>query len=104
MNHCNTIQEAYKKAIHVEHMLRWSHMQPSKFQEGKFQQRTRALVVETHFAREDNPTLVIRRLLITNEMEEEEWRQTKIFPTRVKCEDRLTKLVIDNGSAINFVG
>ena len=42
--------------------------------------------------------------LITNEMEEEEWRQTKIFPTRVKCEDRLTKLVIDNGSAINFVG
>ena len=57
-------------------------MHQSKSQEGKFQQITVAYVVETHFAREDNPTLVIRRLLTTNE-KEEKWKQVKKFQTRV---------------------
>ena len=60
-------------------------------------------IVELQFAKETTPTLVIRRLLTTNKKEEEEWIQTMIFRTRVKCEDRLAKLVIDNGSAVNFV-
>ena len=59
--------------------------------------------METHFAGEDNPTLVIHRLLTSNEMDEEVWRRTKKFQTRVKCEDKVANLVIDNSSAINFV-
>ena len=55
-------------------MLRQCHMHQSKSQEGKFQQITKAHVVETHFAEEDNSTLVIRRLLTTNEKEEQAWR------------------------------
>ena len=43
------------------------------------------------------------RLFTINENEEEEWKQTVIFRTRVKCEDRLANLVIDSESAVNFV-
>ena len=59
--------------------------------------------MESFFAGEDNPTLVIRRLLNTSEKEEEEWRQAKKFHTRVRVEDKSANLIIDNGSAINFV-
>ena len=74
MNHCKTSQEAYIEAICVEHTLKRSRMKQDKPKERKFPQRTRAHVVETHFAREDNPILlVIHRLLTTNEKEEKEW-------------------------------
>ena len=72
----------------------------SNFQRGGFKQR--AHIVESHFAREGNPTLVIHQLLTTNE-KEEEWKQTMIFRMRVKCEDMLANLVIDNDITINFV-
>ena len=35
--------------------------------------------MERHFEGEDNPTLVIRRLLNTIEEEEKEWKHTKIY-------------------------
>ena len=59
--------------------------------------------MEKLFAGEDNPTLFIRRLLNTNEKEEEEWRQARKFHRRVRVKDKSVNLIIDNGSAINFV-
>ena len=56
------------------------------------------LIVERLFAGEDNPTLVIHRLLNTSEKEEEEWRQAKKFHTRVTVEDKSANLIIDTGS------
>ena len=103
MMFCQTVQEAYREAIRVEHVLRQSHMQQCKPQDGKSRQRRRAHIVETHFSGEDNPKLVIRRVLTTNKMKEEEWRQHKKFQTQVRCEARLANLVIDHGSAINFL-
>ena len=94
MNYCKTSQEAYLEALRVERMLRRSRMQ---------QCQRRANVVERLFPGEDNPTLVIRWLLNTNEKEEEEWRHAKKFYTRVTVEDKSAELIIDNGSAINFV-
>ena len=49
-----------------------------------------------------NPTIVIRWFLTANG-KEEEWRHAKKFQTRVRVEDKSANLVIDNGSAINFV-
>ena len=64
LNYCKTIQDAYLEALRVERMLRRSRMQ---------QFRQRAHVVERLFVGEDNLTLAIRRLLNTNEKEEEGW-------------------------------
>lgn len=61
----------------------------------------RAHIVESHFVGEHNPALVIRRLPTKNE-KEEGWRQIKIFQTRVKVEEKITYLVIDNVSAITL--
>eukprot|EP00268_Persea_americana_P068048 TRINITY_DN9429_c0_g1_i9.p1 TRINITY_DN9429_c0_g1~~TRINITY_DN9429_c0_g1_i9.p1 ORF type:complete len:208 (-),score=37.91 TRINITY_DN9429_c0_g1_i9:651-1274(-) len=69
----------------------------------KQQCRQRAHIVQRFFAREDNPTLVIRRLLNTNEEEEAEWKLAKKFHTWVIVVDKAVNVVIDNGSAINFV-
>ena len=60
-----TIQEAYAEALRAENEI-WHS------QEEKFQQRSIAHIVERHFYEEDNPILVIRRLLNTNEKEEKE--------------------------------
>ena len=62
----------------------------------------RAHVVE-RLGGEHNPTLVIWRLLNLNTKEEEEWRQAKKFHTRVIVIGKAVNVVIDNGSAINFV-
>ena len=59
--------------------------------------------MEKLFAGEDNPTLVIHRLINTNGKKEEEWKWAKKFHTRVRVEDKSANLIIDNGSAINFV-
>ena len=59
--------------------------------------------MERHFEGEDNPTLVIRRLLNTNEEEEDEWIHDKKFYMRVIVIDKAVNVVIDNGSVINFV-
>ena len=59
--------------------------------------------MEKLFAGEENPTLVIRRLLNTNKKEEEEWRLAQKFHTRVRIKDKSVNVIIDNGSAINFV-
>ena len=61
------------------------------------------LMLWRDFVDEDNPTLVIRRLLNTNQKEEEEWRQAKKFHMRVRVKDRSVNVIIDNSSAINFV-
>ena len=84
-------------------MLRRSCMRHCTPEERKSQQRTRAHVVETIFAREDNPTLVICRRLNTNVKKEEEWRKAEKFHMRVRVEDKSVNLIIDNGSAINFL-
>ena len=63
-------------------MLQQSHMQQCKPQEGKSQQRSKAHIVGTHFKREDNPKLIKRQLLTTNEKEEEEWRHDTAFQTK----------------------
>lgn len=99
---CQTVQEAYKKAIRVEHMLRWSHMRQFTSQNEKSQQKI-THIVETHFAKRDNPKLVNHRLLTTNRKEEDEWRHNATFQTRVRCEGKLTNRAIDHGNAINFV-
>ena len=78
MNNCKTSPEAYLEAFRVERMLRRSRMQ---------QCRPRAHVVEKLFTGEDNPTLVIPRLLNTNE-KEEEWRRAKKFYTWVRVEHK----------------
>lgn len=67
---------------------------------GEFKQIT--YITESHFAEEDDTTLVIHRFLTANE-KEKEWSDTKMFLTWVKCGDRLVNLVSDNGSAINFI-
>lgn len=95
------IREKFREAIHIELILRHFHILQVKSQEGKFQQRTRAHIVESHFAGEHNPTLVILRLLTKNE--KEGCRQIKVFQTRVRVEEKITNLVIDNVSAINLV-
>lgn len=92
MNYCKTSKETYLEALHVEYMLRRSLRQQCRrkahIEEEDFQQRLRAHTVERLFPREDNHTLVIRRLLNTNEKEEEEWRQAQKFHTRVRVKDR----------------
>ena len=55
------------------------------------------------FSGEDNPIIVIRRLLNTIEKEEEEWSQAQKFHTQIRVEDKSANLIIDNGSAMNFV-
>ena len=72
VNFCETIPEAYKEAIRVEHMLRKSRMCQSQCQERKIQQRSRAHVVERLIPGEDNPTIVIRQLFNTSKKEKEE--------------------------------
>ena len=59
--------------------------------------------MEKLFPGEDNPTIVIRRLLVPSEKEEEQWREVNKFHTRARVEDKSANLIIDNGSAINFV-
>ena len=59
--------------------------------------------MERLFTGEDNPTFVIRCLLNTNEEEEQEWTHPKNFHRRVIVIDKAVNVVIDNGSAINFV-
>ena len=102
MSFCKTNQKTYLEAFRVESLLGRSHMR--QFQPGeRSQQRPRGQVVETLFALQDSLTHVIRQLISTNE-KEEDWRQTKKFHTRVREEDKSVNLIIDNGSAINFVG
>ena len=103
MKFFQTIQEAYKEAISVEHMLRQSRIQQCKPQQRRSQQRRRVHIVESHFSREDNPKLVVCQLLTKNEKEEHQWRQHTKFQTRVRCEGKLANLVIDRDSVINFV-
>ena len=55
------------------------------------------------FVREENPTIVIRRLHNTTEKEAEEWSQAQKFHMRVRVEDKSANLIIDNGSVINFI-
>ena len=77
----NPFPEAYKEVIRVEYKFQKSRMCQSQSQERNFQQRSRAYVVERLLVGVDNPTIVIHRLLNTNEKEEKELRQVKKFHT-----------------------
>ena len=46
MNYCETIHDAYWEAIHIEGMLKRSHLRKAKMQEEKSPQTTQVPVVE----------------------------------------------------------
>ena len=49
-------------------------------------------------------SLVVRPLLaIPKVKEEEDWRRTSIFQTRIFCQGRLCTMIIDGGSSLNIV-
>ena len=45
----------------------------------------------------------MRRILAAPKAEKEDWRQTSIFQTLVRCGNQVKKLIIDGGSCMNVV-